>query len=344
MNAVAATEPSSFLYFVSRLLFWPLALIGAFALILCVMLATPLHAPPTLDFVNQGALAISGDGKPDLSRFQARDGTWLAYRLYPAKGGAKDQLAIVIHGSSGSSDQMNMVARALAEAGVAAVAIDARGHGASGTRGDIAHVGQLDEDMVDLIAALRGAYPTAKLILMGHSSGGGFALRFASGPDGALFDKYVLLAPYLGYAAPTTRPYDKGPRWTEVDMPRLIAIGILQRFGLDWPQALPVIAFANAPEAAKYVTSRYSSRLLADFGPPADWKSAFEKRAGQIEVIAGEKDEFMNVAVYQSALAPLGARVTLIPGVDHMGLAHQPAALETIVAATTAHAAQSAAN
>ena len=57
------------------------------------------------------------DGKPELSRFQARDGTWLAYRLYPAADGGRDHLAIVYHGSSASSDEMNATALALAKAG-----------------------------------------------------------------------------------------------------------------------------------------------------------------------------------------------------------------------------------
>ena len=52
---------------------------------------------------------------------------------------------------------MNAVAKALAEAGVTAVALDIRGHGASGTRGDIAYPGQLDDDLADLIAELRKA-------------------------------------------------------------------------------------------------------------------------------------------------------------------------------------------
>jgi hypothetical protein len=30
------------------------------------------------------------------------------------------------------------------------------------------------------------------------------------------------------------------------------------------------MAFANAPEAARFVTSRYSFRLLTDYDPPSD--------------------------------------------------------------------------
>ncbi len=316
-----------------QFLLWPLALVGVVALGLGAMLAAPLTQPPALASIHSGAMAIDEEGKPELSRFQARDGTWLAYRLYPAALGETDRVAILAHGSSASSDEMNAVGKALAASGVAAVAIDARGHGASGTRGDIAYIGQLDDDLADLIAHLRPAYPKAKLALIGHSSGGGFVLRIAAGPLGASFDKFVLLAPYLGYSAPTNRPSEGQGRWAAPDMPRIVAIMMLRRLGIDWPQSLPVIAFANAPETAMFVTSRYSYRLLANYGPPQDWKGALQAAASRIDLIAGEKDELMDAPGYQSAVAPLGVRVTLLPGVDHMGVVHEPAALAAIAAA-----------
>ncbi len=207
-----------------QFLLWPLALVGVAALTLGAMLASPLTQPPPLASIHAGAMAIDEAGKPELTRFQARDGTWLAYRLYPAAHGETDRLAILAHGSSASSDEMNAVGKDLAAAGVAAVAIDARGHGASGTRGDIGYLGELDDDLADLLAHLSGAYPKARLTLIGHSAGGGFALRVAASPLGASFDRFVLLAPYLGYTAPTNRPAEGTGLWASPDIPRIIAI------------------------------------------------------------------------------------------------------------------------
>src|SRR5271170_3297965 len=136
-----------------------LALVGAAAITLATMLASPVRPPPPLASIHAGATRIDVAGAPDLSRFQARDGTWLAYRLYPAANGARDRIAILAHGSSASSIEMNAVAAALAAKGVTAVAPDVRGHGASGTRGDIAYPGELDDDLADLVAGLRKAYP-----------------------------------------------------------------------------------------------------------------------------------------------------------------------------------------
>jgi alpha-beta hydrolase superfamily lysophospholipase len=314
---------------------WALAAAGAFAAAIAGLLAAPLSQPPVLTSIHEGAMAIDDADRPTLSRFQARDGTFLAYRLYPATNGATDHLAILVHGSSGSSAEMNAAAHALAENGVAAAAIDTRGHGASGTRGDIGYIGQLDDDLADLVAEFRAQYPKARLTLIGHSSGGGFVLRVAGEAEGRLFDRFVLLAPYLGYFAPTNRPSEGKGRWADADVPRIVALAALRRLGVDWGQSLPVIAFANAPSAYKNVTSRYSYRLLTNFGPPPDWKSAFEATAAPIDVIVGENDELMDAGSYAPALAPHAARtsVTVLPGIDHMGVVRQPAALAAMVTA-----------
>jgi pimeloyl-ACP methyl ester carboxylesterase len=312
---------------------WALAFVGVLTLVVSSMLAIPVNSPPPLASIHRGAQAIDDEGRPERSRFQARDGTWLAYRLYPAKNGASDRLVILAHGSSASSDEMHVVARTLAENGVTAVAIDARGHGASGTRGDIAYIGQLDDDMSDLVGELRKSYADAKLTLIGHSAGGGFALRIAAGPVGALFDRFVLLAPYLGHSAPTNRPAESASRWAEPDIPRILALVFLRLIGIDGPQSLPVIAFANAPES-KLVTSRYSFRLLTDYGPPPDWQDALRKNAARIDLISGGSDELMDPAAYKNVLPPLGVHVVLLPNVDHMGVVYQPAALAAIVETT----------
>lgn len=316
-----------------QVLAWPLAAVGVTTLGLAAMLAQPLASPPPLESIHAGALAIPHDGEPALSRFQARDGTWLAYRLYPAADGGADHLAIVYHGSSASSDEMNAVAQTLAKAGFVAVAVDARGHGASGSRGDIGYVGQLEDDLADLVARLRADYPTARLTLVGHSSGGGFVLRVAAAPVGASFDRFVLLAPYLGYRAPTNRPNQGTGRWAAPDIPRIVALSLLGRIGIDWMQSLPAIAFANRPEAAMATVSRYSYRLMIDYGPPQDWDGALTSAGSKIELIAGRDDELMDAEAYQRVVAPLGPRVTLLRGVDHMGIVYQPAALDAIVEA-----------
>ena len=319
--------------FAGHVLLGLLAFVGVAAIALALMLAWPLRPPPTLASIHAGAMRIDAGSAPDLSRYQARDGTWLAYRLYPAANGARDRIAILAHGSSGSSMEMHPIAEALAAGGVTAVAVDFRGHGASGTRGDVAYLGQLDDDLADLIAELRKANPAARFSLIGHSAGGGFALRVAGEPLGGEFDRFVLLSPYLGYSAPTNRPAQGPGLWASPDLPRIVATVLLRRLGIDWPQSLPVVAFANAPEAKMAVTSRYTFRLLQNYTAPPDWKGAFERAKGRIAVIAGADDELMDADAYRRELPPLGAPVTIIPGVDHMGIVYRPEAIKAIVAA-----------
>ncbi len=319
--------------FAGHVLLGLLAFVGVAAIALALMLAWPLRPPPTLASIHAGAMRIQAGSAPDLSRYQARDGTWLAYRLYPAANGARDRIAILAHGSSGSSMEMHPIAEALAAGGVTAVAVDFRGHGASGTRGDVAYLGQLDDDLADLTAELRKANPAARFSLIGHSAGGGFALRVAGEPLGGEFDRFVLLSPYLGYSAPTNRPARGPGLWASPDLPRIVATVLLRRLGIDWPQSLPVVAFANAPEAKMAVTSRYTFRLLQNYTAPPDWKNAFERAKGRIAVIAGVDDELMDAEAYRRELPPLGAPVTIIPGVDHMGIVYRPEAIKAILAA-----------
>jgi len=310
-----------------------LALVGAAAIGLAIMLASPVRSPPPLASIHAGAVQIDEAGAPDLSRFQARDGTWLAYRLYPAANGGRERIAILAHGSSASSIEMNAVGAALAKAGVTAVAPDIRGHGASGTRGDIAYRGQLDDDLADLVGELRKAYPSARFSLIGHSAGGGFALRIAGSRLGDAFDRFVLLAPYLGYSAPTNRPAEGPGLWASPDLPRMFASLILERLGIDWPQSLPAIAFADLPQAKMAVTSQYTFRLMRNYTAPPDWKDAFLRAKGRIAVVVGADDQLMDADGYRRALPPLGVAVTILPGVDHMGIVYRPEAIKAILAA-----------
>jgi pimeloyl-ACP methyl ester carboxylesterase len=180
-----------------------LSIIGAAALLRTALVAAPLTRPPPLASISNTARAVDRSTMPDIERFQARDGTGLAYRHYPARGAAVGRVAVLVHGSSGSSTSIHALADALAARGVETFAVDIRGHGASGARGDLGYVGQLEDDLVDFVAVVRKNSPDAPLTLLGHSAGGGFALRVAASPIQNLFARTVLLAPYLGYNAPT---------------------------------------------------------------------------------------------------------------------------------------------
>jgi len=309
-----------------------LALLGLGAIALGVLLAFPVFPPPPLQSIRAGALAIDRSGLPDLSHFQARDGSSLAYRVYPSANGDEKNIAILIHGSAGHSTGMNGIAKELAEENFLVVVPDLRGHGASGTRGDIGYYGQLDHDLDDLITELR---LTGHFALLGFSSGGGFALRAAVGNLSAAFTRLVLVSPYLGYDAPSTRSPGDSATWANADVPRFIALGLLRRLDLRCCEALPVIAFAVSTGSEKYVTTRYSYRLVTNFGAPADLVAAFRRLKIPTTIIAGGADELMLPDKYADVVRGIepAIDVRIVPGLTHMDMLYKPAAIEAIAAA-----------
>lgn len=317
----------SMVWFSLRLLRWGLSIVGLATLVLAAMLAAPLVRLPELTSVSQTARAVDRSTMPPLERFSARDGTYLAYRHYPARGAASEKIAILVHGSSGSSVAVHALADALAARGIETYAPDIRGHGGSGTRGDIVYIGQLEDDLSDFVGMIRKTGPAAPLTLIGHSSGGGFALRVAGSPIQDLFQRTVLLAPYLGYDAPSSRPDAGG--WASPDIPRFLGLTVLRHFGILCCESLPTIAFAVPPNSSPILASTYSYRLMRNFGSSSDYRKDLAAATKPVTVIAGAADELMFPDKYRDA-AGQGAPVSLIDGVNHMGIVSDPRALSAI--------------
>jgi alpha-beta hydrolase superfamily lysophospholipase len=307
---------------------WGLAMAGFAALLLAGLIAWPLRQPPELTSISDSRKLIDFSTMPEVSRFQARDGTELAYRHYPAHLPATDRIAVVVHGSSGSSrGAIHALSLALAARGVQTYAVDIRGHGASGNRGDIAYLGQLEDDMADLVTEIRKTNPTAPLTLIGHSSGGGFALRVAGSPIQNLFTRTVLLAPYLGYDAPSSLPNSGG--WANPDIPRFIALSVLRGLGIPWAESLPAIAFAVPADSAKVLTATYSYRLMRNFAASRDFHTDLAAATRPVMIFAGSSDELMISEKYREAVGDR-ATVRIIDGINHMGIVGNPAAVSII--------------
>jgi alpha-beta hydrolase superfamily lysophospholipase len=303
-----------------------LCAVGAVALLVTALIATPLRRPPPLASISDAARAVDHSTIPSIERFQARDGTELAYRHYPARGAAVGRVAVLAHGSSFSSTSIH----ALAARGVESFAVDIRGHGASGARGDIGYVGQLEDDLVDFVAVVRKTIPDGPLILLGHSGGGGFALRVAASPIQNLFARTVLLAPYLGYNAPTNRPDSGG--WASADFPRIVALAMLRRIGIDCCNALPVVAFAVPPNSEKILVPAYTERLTRNFANHPDFRSDLAAATRPVTIISGADDELMVADKYAEAVRGTtpAVDVKLVDGVNHMGIVSAPKAVSVI--------------
>src|SRR5882757_3413933 len=286
---------------------WSFAIIGLAALGLGALIAWPINPPPELTSISDARKSIDFSALPDVPRFQARDGTQLAYRHYSAHASATDRIAIVLHGSSGSSrGAIHALSVALAARGVQTYAVDIRGHGASGTRGDIRYLGQLEDDLADLVGEIRTANPAAPLTLIGHSAGAGFALRVAGSPIQNLFARTVLLAPYLGYDAPSTRPDAGG--WASPDIPRFIALSVMRGIGVPFAESLPTVAFAVPPDSARTLNASYSYRLMINFAASTDFRKDLAAATKPVTIFSGGADELMHPGKYQEAV---GNRATV---------------------------------
>jgi alpha-beta hydrolase superfamily lysophospholipase len=302
-----------------NVLSWALGLVGVAALTLTAMIATPLERLPELTSISQSARAVDRSTMPPLSRFSARDGTELAYRHYPARGPSSGKIAILVHGSSGSSVAVHGLADALAARGVETYAPDIRGHGGSGSRGDVGFIGQLENDMADFVALVRKTSPSEPLTLLGHSAGGGFALRVAGSPIQDLFARTVMLAPYLGYDAPTNRPGSGG--WAKADIPRFFGLMALGKLGIDCCEGLPTLAFAVPANSERILNPTYSYRLMRNFATRS-YQLDLAAARHPVTLISGASDELMLADKYADAMHAVSpsVEVKLIDGVDHMGI------------------------
>lgn len=252
-----------------------------------------------------------------------RDGYELQVRDF-----ANDQgpLVVMIHGSGWNGFQFSALSPLL-QVNAHVLVPDLRGHGkAPGRRGDTDYIGQFEDDLADLISAKRR--PGQKVVLLGHSSGGGLVVRFAGGEHGADLDGAILLAPFLKYNAPTTRPNSGG--WAQVLTRRLIGLSMLNAVRIRALNHLTVISF-NMPRAVldgplgDTATTAYSYRLNTSYAP----RSGYLKDIAALPpflLITGQDDEAFVADGYAPLMQPVTdrGRYVVVPGQGHLGIVDAP--------------------
>lgn len=285
--------------------------------------------PPALASINAPFRLIDFSDLPRLSTFRADDGTALAYRDYAPTAAARAGSVTLVHGSSASSNSMHPLARALAADGYRVYALDMRGHGASGPRGSIHHVGQLESDVAAFVRAVGSPAPR---LLAGFSAGGGFVLRFAGSEHHPLFGSYLLLSPFVSQAAANYRPDSGG--WVRVGLPRVLGLSALNAVGVRAFNDLAVTRFALNEEARKFLTPEYGFNLAMNFRPHLDYQANLRRVTAPVAIVAGANDEAFYTDKLEDMVRGAGKdwRVHLLPGVDHVGLIVRPEATAAIVA------------
>ncbi len=307
-----------------------LMVVGAFAGV--IALNSP-NAPPELAAGNSipGIAQWNFSEIPKPQSLKARDDAPLNYRFY---SGRADRAVVLVHGSTGTGLEMHKVAQSLQTAGATVYVIALRGHGGSGTRnGDVSYLGQLDDDLVDLVKGLGLDKQGVHRTLAGFSSGGGFVLRIAGGRHAALFDDYLAISPYVSQDSPTNKPNAGG--WAGVALPRIIALSLLDGFGLPWFQGLPAVHFATPAKADDNRTPVYSFRLMASLQLGRDWRATLARIAAPTRIVIGANDELFNSDQFQSMLQAINPRIglTIVPNEGHLGMIGDPAGAAAIAAA-----------
>lgn len=281
--------------------------------------------------------AVATDDLPPLVPFVVRDGIALNNRRYESATKTNKHL-ILLHGSGWHGMQFHLLATHIAEAGAANVTVpDLRGHGFEPLRrGDVDYIGQLEDDLADLISDLKIGNPGSRVIVGGHSSGGGLAVRFAGGEHGDLADGWLLMAPFLKYNAPTTRPNSGG--WAQPLTRRIIGLTMLNAFGISMFNHLEVIGFRFPVTViegplGRTATVSYSYRMNASFAPRSDYESDLAAIDKPLLLVAGQKDEAFVAELYEPIISAQTkhGEYAIIPAATHLGVVINQVSFERIV-------------
>jgi alpha-beta hydrolase superfamily lysophospholipase len=269
---------------------------------------------------------------PELEKIPSRSGREIAFRQWQSKPSAPGSklIVIAIHGSSATSSSLHPLAKALRAEGILVYAPDIRGHGGTGRRGDIDYAEQLDDDIADLVATVGARHPSAKIVLLGFSSGGGFALHVAASPLGKMLEQIVLLSPMLGIQAPTIKPEARA--WAKAFNSRILGLGLLNKFGIRIFNHLNVLAFAIDPLQADMLTGYYSYLLMIAFGT-SDYAADLRNASSPVAVLVGERDELFHAGLFAPTIAAIrpDVPVTVVPGLSHIEMITDPRAVPAII-------------
>ncbi|MEC7763184.1 MAG: alpha/beta hydrolase [Pseudomonadota bacterium] len=301
------------------------------AIFFVIAFALILSQPPkgfssdqTLDFPTGGSSAEVSE----LETFTARDGATLGYRDI-AGTGAGDML--LVHGSGWHGAAYEPLARAISEqCGYRVIVPDLRGHGPlADPRGDVAYVGQMEDDLADLMDHL----DLGDAVFAGHSSGGGLVIRFAGGEHASRMTRAVLIAPFLKYNAPTARETSV---WAQPLTRRIVGLSMLNAVGIRALNGLTAIEFNLPPsvretEQGQSATASYSYRLNTGYAPRSDYLADIAALPPFL-LLAGSEDAAFRPDQYEPVMSGATDNGTyeILPGLGHLGVLDAPETTEAV--------------
>lgn len=290
-------------------------------LIISAILGLIFSAEPTFSkpAIEKPPIVIEEKEKGIPRHFIVRDGTRLNASIHPGKPG---DFIVLIHGILSRRGELEHTSEMLVRStGATVVNLDLRGHGESeGRFGDVGEIGQYESDLADVVADIRKENPKAKVVLSGHSMGGGIVLRYAERKSFPRVDGYLLFAPALGYDAPTTRK-DTGPAETEpflkIHLKRIIGLSMLNAAGITAFNHLDTLFF-NVSRNGKRMN--YSFRAMNSMSP-ANLQSALNADDLPLLTLVGSRDEAFKAEAYPRVIdAHRNGKAIIIDGETHDGI------------------------
>ncbi|MGH1344624.1 MAG: alpha/beta hydrolase [Nannocystales bacterium] len=292
---------------------------------------------------------VSGDGLPESPEpefLAAEDGLPLAYRDWvPTDWDGTGAMVLLLHGSSAYGELYAALGEGVAAEGVLLRIVDLRGHGLSscvtptecGTRsprvyeddgaywpgrpGDALDPFQHARDVALHLEHLRAQWPAARLLLMGHSSGGGLVSRVVESGGMAGLDGAIVLAPFNHADQPQNEllSWDcgrgVGTAYAQVD---LGALGDAMR---DNPHRYVLDLVKNEEYRADLDTQRYTATTMLGLAVlDADrFHAAF---VGPTLWVAGEEDALLDVEESRGEFdrMPGGTAFVTVTDTSHVGV------------------------
>ena len=270
--------------------------------------------------------------KSEPHRFLMRDGKYLFAQKFPANS---NLIIIMLHGVLSSSLEMNGISGKLNKILNAEVyALDLRGHGKSdGNPGDVDYINQYEDDLADVIKSIRKEKPGSKIILAGHSMGGGIELRYALNKNYPEVNGYLLFAPLLGQNTPTySKPgndslQNRNEPFMKIDIQRIIGLKMFNSIGVHKYDYLPVLFF-NLPD--KMPLREYTYRSDQSMSPD-DYKEGLHAIHQPLLVLVGNKDEAFDAKAFIPAVKNNSSgEVFIINGATHDGILQNNEAIRRI--------------
>ncbi|MCV7056476.1 alpha/beta hydrolase [Mycolicibacterium gilvum] len=247
--------------------------------------------------------------------FDGLGGVRIVYDVWTPESDSRG-VVVLAHGYAEHARRYDHVAARFAESGLITYALDHRGHGRSGgKRVYLRDITEYTGDFHTLVGIARNAHPHLKLIVLGHSMGGGVVFTYGvEHPDD--YDAMVL-------SGPAVNAHDSVPAV------KLVMAKVLGRIAPGLPvENLPADAVSRDPQ----VVSDYENDPLVHHGKlPAGVGRALiavgetmPARAAAITapllVVHGDKDRLIPVAGSRQLMECIGspdAHLKVYPGLYH---------------------------